>query len=349
MKEKNNYYVYVYIRKDTKDVFYIGKGKGRRDKNVDNHNEYCKNVANKYGVEIKRIKENLTEDEAFQLEKETIDYYVNCLGYSIALDGKRIRYEKHFLCNHTMGGEGSSGYIHSEEQRQKARERFLGDNNVAKRTDVRKKLSEHAKNNNSFSLPYVKEKIKEKKQAYYADPKVKEKLSQRMKVFYNTEAGKEMRERLIESRKGCTPINAIKIYCITDGKVYNSIAEFSKNYKPIKRLKSDLFENNKVIELMKNNQKILVSICPFDELTKEDIENPYRIVDLRKENNRKGGNNFEIYCVEEDIKYNSISEFCRTHEIRRIHGLGKMLSEKDAIKVKIKDHSLTIIKFPFEK
>src|ERR1700734_3825449 len=67
-----DYYVYRYIRLDTNMPFYVGKGKGKRAKNVRNHNKLCKNIAKKHDLNIEFIMENLTEDQAFVKEKEFI-------------------------------------------------------------------------------------------------------------------------------------------------------------------------------------------------------------------------------------------------------------------------------------
>lgn len=244
--EENNYYVYLYKRKDNGNVFYIGKGRNRRDKDINGHNEYCKRIANKYGFIIERIKENLSEREALDLEIKTIDYYVNTLGYSIALnfgDEKRNRENEKFLCNHTLGGDTPNGHSRmSLEERQKRSEKWLGDKNIAKREDVREKISKHAKENNSFAKPEVIEKISKKTKERLNDPIVKKQRSDFYKAYFQTEEGKEARRKMSESRKAkhIVPSNAIKIYCIETDKIYNSFTQFGKihgiNYRKISKL-----------------------------------------------------------------------------------------------------------------
>jgi len=98
--DKTNFYLYRYIRLDINTPFYIGKGKGPRAKNIKWHNQWCQNIANKYGCKVEYMILNLTENEAFIKEKEFIKFYRN-LGYK--------------LTNLTDGGEGVSGYKHTEK------------------------------------------------------------------------------------------------------------------------------------------------------------------------------------------------------------------------------------------
>lgn len=68
----NKFYVYKHINKKTNEVFYIGKGSGKRAYDKINRNknwiEYTKN--NEYYVTI--FKDSLTEDEAYDMEIDEI-------------------------------------------------------------------------------------------------------------------------------------------------------------------------------------------------------------------------------------------------------------------------------------
>lgn len=95
--EKNEFYVYEHIRKDNNTCFYVGKGHGNRiQKNK--RNEFHDRIANKYGMYTKIVKDSLTEEEAYALEKETIKNYVFNLGYGICIDGYR-NFDGNFLTN----------------------------------------------------------------------------------------------------------------------------------------------------------------------------------------------------------------------------------------------------------
>lgn len=103
----NNYYVYAYMREDG-TYYYIGKGKGRR--------AYVKHgigvPQNKSNIIF--IEENMLEDDALQLEIDLIKQYGRKdIGTGI-------------LRNLTCGGDGSSGYKHTEEYKDAASKRQMG-------------------------------------------------------------------------------------------------------------------------------------------------------------------------------------------------------------------------------
>jgi hypothetical protein len=99
------FYVYEHIRKDTGAVFYVGKGSGKRCKHFVNRgkfwNNFCKSKDN---VEVRLPIKNVDEEFSLLAEVELIDLY-------------RRRGVK--LVNISDGGEGTSGWIPSEETRQK--------------------------------------------------------------------------------------------------------------------------------------------------------------------------------------------------------------------------------------
>lgn len=108
--------------------FYVGKGKGRRYK-TKSRNSHHDSIANKYGYFTRIIKNNLTEQEALDLEKERIHYYVFDLDYGIDVNGYRKYDNNHFLTNLTFGGEGNCGVQHTEEWKQEHSKRMSGSGN----------------------------------------------------------------------------------------------------------------------------------------------------------------------------------------------------------------------------
>lgn len=102
------FYVYAHYKADSpnSDPFYIGKGKSLRDLSH-KRNLFWKNIVAKHGFVSKRIAENLTEQEAWELEKTFIKQY-----------GK-LTEGTGCLCNIADGGEGASGTIHSTETKAK--------------------------------------------------------------------------------------------------------------------------------------------------------------------------------------------------------------------------------------
>ena len=111
MNEKR-YYVYGYIRLDTNTYFYIGKGKNKRYLNINKRSKHFKNILNKTECVVEILYDNLTEEEAFQLEVDTIYNLVFDEGYGIDIMG--IENNDYYLVNATWGGEGAS-YKQSSE------------------------------------------------------------------------------------------------------------------------------------------------------------------------------------------------------------------------------------------
>lgn len=103
----SDFYVYTYLREDG-SVYYVGKGSGRR--------AYSKTRNCHLPTDRTRIHTfPMTDEEtAFAYERYLIDFYGRKdIGTGI-------------LRNMTDGGDGSSGHVVSETNRQKLRERMLG-------------------------------------------------------------------------------------------------------------------------------------------------------------------------------------------------------------------------------
>lgn len=98
--EDKIYYVYIHRRKSDNRIFYVGKGKGCRYNSRGSRNNHWKNVVNKHGFTSKKIKTNLSEVEALELEEILI---------------KRIGISN--LTNRNYFNGGQSGYKHSEESK----------------------------------------------------------------------------------------------------------------------------------------------------------------------------------------------------------------------------------------
>jgi hypothetical protein len=105
MKAPVDFYVYEHRRADTGAVFYVGKGRKSRASNLNNRGRYWNNVANGAGgLTIHYPAKDLDEELALFAEMELIDVYRR--------RGVRI-------VNISDGGEGTQGWVPSEETRRK--------------------------------------------------------------------------------------------------------------------------------------------------------------------------------------------------------------------------------------
>ena len=98
------FFVYQHLKADTNAVFYIGKGKGKRYAQKQGRNTYWHRVVNKHGFIPKIVVDGIDEELAFLCESELIDKY------------KKLGAQ---LVNATDGGEGVSGYKHTDEHKEK--------------------------------------------------------------------------------------------------------------------------------------------------------------------------------------------------------------------------------------
>ena len=97
-------------------MFYVGKGCGNRYKlsTKSARSKHFLNYKNKYNCDVRITHSNLKEEEAFKLEISTIEKY---------------KLDNQCICNYTNGGEGISGYSHSESAKRKISETHKGEQN----------------------------------------------------------------------------------------------------------------------------------------------------------------------------------------------------------------------------
>jgi hypothetical protein len=104
LSNENIFYIYVHKRKTDSKIFYVGKGKNKRAWSTDRKNNHWDNVVNKHGFYVEILESNLTEENAFLLEKEFISLFTKLFCP---------------LTNKTNGGEGTSGFKRTEEHTKK--------------------------------------------------------------------------------------------------------------------------------------------------------------------------------------------------------------------------------------
>ncbi len=97
---KGGFYTYAHFKADTREIFYIGKGRGNRANSSSGRSKFWMSVANKHGFTVEVLSFWECELDAFAHEKFLIG----------ALRSIGVR-----LCNMTDGGEGVSGYKMDDE------------------------------------------------------------------------------------------------------------------------------------------------------------------------------------------------------------------------------------------
>lgn len=112
MKETNitsterKFYVYEWFVEDTNEVFYVGKGSGTRYKTLSSRNKFFLDMYYTHHCNVRIVKSNLTEQEAFDEEIKRIKHYREKTNFR--------------LTNVADGGQGSTGLKYTEEMRQKS-------------------------------------------------------------------------------------------------------------------------------------------------------------------------------------------------------------------------------------
>jgi group I intron endonuclease len=206
MNLEPKFYVYEHIRPDTGAVFYVGKGCGRRAIISSKRSQHWQNVVNKAGGrDVRYLAENLPEELAFLCEQEAIDQY------------QRIGVK---LINRTGGGEGSSGFMHTEQTRQKMSESRMGEKNptFGTKRPVEMKLIISQKMKGRFvgrnSYWYGKTRSEE----------VKRKISEALKGRRMTDEQKKRHSEGLKRRHERDG-NKKPVLCVTTNVVFKSVSD----------------------------------------------------------------------------------------------------------------------------
>lgn len=207
MDNERLYYVYIWYITETNEVFYVGKGKGRRYKQVSGRNKFFTDMYTSHNCSVKKIYEDLTESEAFQKEQETIKWYKENTNFR--------------LTNQTDGGEGSTGWVAPEEFKKK-------------QSDIHRAQWQ----DEDFREKMIA--IRADENGPYKSKEFREKIAQLVQGDNNPNYGnywtEEMKQHLSETRKtnglSANENNpkATRVICIETGEVFDCIKFAMQKY-----------------------------------------------------------------------------------------------------------------------
>jgi hypothetical protein len=197
------YYVYEHWRLDRDECFYVGKGHGSRAYSLKNRNKHHQAIIaklNRIGsaFEIRIVASGLSEGDAFYLEMQRIKFWQES-----GID----------LANLTKGGEGPSGFKHSDETKKLWSSQRKG-----------RPVSEEGKIKRSLALK--------------GRPKTKEHALKAGKAGGLARRGKMQTKEWIEKRvkvmreSGHYSMDKLKkaVVCVSDNRIFPSVTEAAKAY-----------------------------------------------------------------------------------------------------------------------
>jgi hypothetical protein len=195
--------VYRHRRLDDNSVFYIGLGNKQRPYVKTKRNNYWKSIIEKYGYYVEVIQENLSLEDAKELEVFLISLY------------GRKDIKTGILCNMSDGGDGHNAS-----------------------PEIRKKTSERRKGKRTLPLDYVRSeehsrKISEGKKGKPSSFKGKKHTEETKAIIRQKRAlqvfTKETRIKKSKSVKGAKNPAAIKVINVKTKEIFDTIIDAAKS------------------------------------------------------------------------------------------------------------------------
>lgn len=132
------YYVYKWFNKETKQIFYIGKGCKNRYKQITKRNKLFKEYYSKHSCDVEIIKYFDNEEDAFRFEKQII---------------LELKIKKQCFCNLDNGGNGGCNFVWTPEMR-----KYKSQYNPMKNQYQKERMSK----NNPMKNPEIVNKVRNK-------------------------------------------------------------------------------------------------------------------------------------------------------------------------------------------
>jgi hypothetical protein len=120
----NEYYVYLHKRRDSKKVFYVGKGKDERATSTGGRNRYWNRIVKKdNGFLVEVVDNNLSNDDAYELEISVIkeiglENLTNVSAGGDGQDNSNLPPEKYkkWIENKSKAQTGKVGYYRGKKR-----------------------------------------------------------------------------------------------------------------------------------------------------------------------------------------------------------------------------------------
>lgn len=297
MNADEGYYVYIYYRLDTNEPFYVGKGTDKRWMRIYEYerNNHFINIINKYPIAVDLICENLTNEQACDIECWLINELVFEYGFSIDIPNNRSNEKGMHLVNATWGGDGASGCNPYEgktkkelkewnNKRRKSRKETWDGKSEEEKDAWRNKLSEN-----------------------HAD------VSKENHPMWGRKQSQEARDRMSKNKKGKyigekSP-NSKKVICLNTLKIFNCIRDVIRDEEYCKYN----CQAPAISRICKNNKRILsTGVLPdgthltwmyledYENTTKEEIE-----IKIKKANKQRSN---PVICLNTSIIYKNINQ-----------------------------------------
>lgn len=208
----NEYYIYEWIRLDTNEPFYIGKGKDNRWRDFNGRNQYFNNIVKSIPIAVNILHDGLEESTAFDLEIWYIWLYRDIIGYN--------------MCNIADGGEGIALFGKDNPMYGKNPRDFMTED-AKKEHD--EKMSKALKGKNKGKNPRSKMTEGAKKER---DKKASESMRGKNKNPRSNETKEKISKTRIEKgvAKDENHPNATSVICLTTKKIFLTIKEAQKFY-----------------------------------------------------------------------------------------------------------------------
>jgi len=264
----NNYYVYEWIRLDTNEPFYVGKGSGDRWKSMKRgNNHHFNNIVKSIPVSVNILHNDLEESTAFEYECWYINEYKYVNGYDIVnlTDGGDSPPHGSGDKNNNYGNKWTLEQKLKASKRIKESEVYLGTNNpratkimCVETGEIFSLIKDAAMKHNMKTYGSISFALKNKHRIAYECHwcKIDEKNEENMKdEFYRF-------IYLVECYSECG-LN-VAIVCIEDMKIFKSKTEFVKfsgiSYKRLShhfKNQESIIHNNKEYIFAKYYSRIM--------------------------------------------------------------------------------------------